>query len=154
MTAKRISDIPSVTRGIVENYISEDSGPTEQGQIVNDKLSRISIDILTNLFLHKSALTPKNKLQLVRHFESYSNVNEAKEKPHPGRLFKIGLVCLSLAKQNALIDPNDFEKSKLEADLIDRIVNIKNYLLKYQTLVPGLDQILAEISVYARMSDI
>lgn len=88
--------------GIVESYDLVKETSYDSSLIINDKLASVSIHLLTQFFLHKSALTPKNKAQLVRHFLQYSDVSTA-EQPHSGRMLKIGLFCLKLIRENANI---------------------------------------------------
>ena len=43
----------------------------------------------------------KNKLQLIKHLESHSAIEDAKqEAENPSKLLKIALTCLSLVKGN------------------------------------------------------
>ena len=45
---------------------------------INDQLVKMAIQLFSTLFLTKSSLTSKNKLQLIKHLESHSIVDEAK----------------------------------------------------------------------------
>ena len=69
----------------------------------------------------------------MKHFDSYSVVDEKKgEKPHAGRLLKIGVTVLSLVKNNNKLT---YEQAPLDLDVTNRILSIKNNLLKYQSQI-------------------
>ena len=127
MTAKKVNEV-TLFGGIVDSldYNITPISPTQ-----NDQLVKVSIDLLTKLFLHKSALTSKNKLQLIKHFESYSIVNIAKETPHTGRLIKLAVTCLSLVKEHCRVNISDYEQSPLDPQALEKLSSIKNNLLKF-----------------------
>ena len=68
---------------------------------------------------------------------------KAKEKPNPGRLLKIALVCLSLSK--ASNEPT-YSQEPLDKELLERLTAIKTKLLVFQDL-PAMAPVLAELIV-------
>lgn len=101
VSAKRVVDIKGVLfKDILDTHDLTPASSTSNQSLLNDQIARESIDLMVDLFLSPNALTVKNKQQLLKHFESYSNVDSTKEQVHSGRLLKIAVFCLKLAKES------------------------------------------------------
>ena len=101
-----------------------------------------SVGLFASLFLTKQALTLKNKLQLIKHFETHSANEDAKqEAENPSKLLKIALTCLSLVKGNverAEDTSRGYSLSPLDSQVLEKILKITNNLMKSQETCPSL----------------
>ena len=107
VSSKKLSDREGITFTDVVDSVDFNQVRSSQSQpaSINDQLVKMAIQLFTTLFLTKSSLTSKNKLQLIKHLESHSLVDEAKQEVvHPSRLIKIAITCLSLVRGNASDD--------------------------------------------------
>jgi len=67
---------------------------------VSDKIVRASVELFITLFTQANALTQKNKLQLIKHFEGHSTVDDI-TKVTPtiyDKHLKISATCLGLLR--------------------------------------------------------
>lgn len=121
---------------------------------LNESLVRTSILLFRNFFLTQNALTSKNKLQLIKHFESHTIVKADKpETIQPVKIQKVALTCLALLKTNIELQGLDSIVA-LEKEILDRIANmIKNFqaMQNLSVPVPHLSLILSSLLFYQRL---
>ena len=135
VSSKKLTDQEGVVfTGVVDSVdFNELRSSRSQPASINDQLVKMAIQLFVTLFLTKSSLTSKNKLQLIKHLESHSLVDEAKQEVvHPSRLMKIAITCLSLVRGNVLDDSSrNYVLQPLEDAIISKIKQTTSNLMKY-----------------------